>query len=90
MRHTLAVCAVVFALGSMFSVRAEATDPSVSRGKAMGEGHLAAAGYDGRYRRSQTCGYYIYACRAWWAGCGWEGPFSFPLNRYWGYRYLCW
>jgi len=21
---------------------------------------------------------------------GWEGPFAFPLNRYWGYRYLCW
>ena len=90
MRKPLAVCAVVIAFGSIFLTRAEAVDPSISRGKAISDSTFASAGYDGQYRRNQSCGYYIYACRAWWAGCRWEGPFSFPLNRYWGYRYLCW
>ena len=90
MRKDLAICAVVMAFGSIFLTRAQAVDSTVGRGKAINESNFASAGYDTRYRRHQSCGYYIYACRAWWAGCGWEGPFSFPLNRYWGYRYLCW
>jgi hypothetical protein len=55
----------------------------------VAEEKFASGEYDGQFR-GRACGYYIYACRAWWAGCRWEGPFSFPLNRYWGYRYLCW
>ena len=90
MRKALAICAIVMAIGSIFLTRAEAIDPTASRGKAISESNFASAGYGGQYRRHQSCGYYIYACRAWWTGCGWEGPFSFPLNRYWGYRYLCW
>lgn len=90
MGKALAICAVVMAIGSIFLTRAQAVDSTVGRGKAISASNFASAGYDARYRRHQSCGYYIYACRAWWTGCGWEGPFSFPLNRYWGYRYLCW
>ena len=90
MRKALAVWVVVITLGSIFSARAEAIGPSISRNKAISESSFASAGYDGRHSRHQSCGYYLYICRAWWTGCSWEGPYSFPLNRYWGYRYLCW
>jgi hypothetical protein len=35
-----------------------------------------------------SCGYYRYVCRAWWAGCRWEGPYFIGLP-YWGMVYLC-
>jgi hypothetical protein len=90
MHKALAVWVVVITLGSIFSARAESIGPSISRNKVINESNFAAAGYDGPYKHHQSCGYYRYVCRAWWTGCGWEGPYSFPLNRYWGYRYLCW
>jgi hypothetical protein len=85
MPKALVLCAAVIALAAIFSTRAEAVDPFVDRGKAISASYRAPAD-----RHYASCGYYLYVCRAWWTGCRLEGPFAFPLNRYWGYRYLCW
>ena len=98
MGKILTVCAVavaVFAAGAIASPRAEAVTISSPAGLSVALHKTTSFQYvggnkhrrpDGHYRQ---CGYYRYVCRAWWAGCGWEGPYYSPLYRYWGWRYFC-
>jgi hypothetical protein len=88
MRKILIMCTVavtIFAATAIASRCAEAGSPVVAS-TAIHRTDRAQYVGDAHYRQ---CGYYRYVCRAWWAGCGWEGPYYFPLYRYWGLRYLC-
>jgi hypothetical protein len=88
MRATSLTLAAVIAVGLTMSVQAENVAQPLIHKKAINENNLAA--YGEHYASHRSCGYYRYVCRAWWTGCAWEGPYSFPLNRYWGFRYICW
>lgn len=90
MRVTSFMWAAIIAVGLTMSVQAENIAPPVNHRKAISENNFALAGYGEQYAQHHTCGYYRYVCRAWWTGCVWEGPYTFPLNRYWGFRYICW
>ena len=83
--------AAALAVGLIVSVHAEGNAASVNP-RAADENSVTLARSGGQYaqRQFRSCGYYRYVCRAWWTGCGWEGPYASPLNQYWGFRYICW
>jgi hypothetical protein len=89
MRKAFIVCTVgiaVFAASAIASARAEVmTAASPPVGTALAQDLT----YGGNYRpHDRSCGYYHYVCRAWWKGCGWEGPYIISVP-YWGMRYFC-
>jgi hypothetical protein len=87
MRKPFIVCtlAVVLAASAIASPRAEVMTVASPAGTALAQ-NVTHGGY---YRsHSRLCGYYRYVCRAWWTGCGWDGPYLISVP-YWGMRYFC-
>ena len=86
MLKTFIVCTVagvVLAASATGSTRAEVVTNASPAGTALAQDVTY-----GGYNRPRYCGYYRYACRAWWKACGWEGPYFIGVP-YWGMRYLC-
>jgi hypothetical protein len=89
MRKPFIVCctvAVVLAASAIASPRAEVMTVASPAAEAALAQDVTYGGYSRPPYR--VCGYYHYVCRAWWKGCGWEGPYFISIP-YWGMRYLC-
>jgi hypothetical protein len=89
MHRMFTVCATAIAIlaaSAIASPRAGAmtsnlpADLRAAIHETSGEQYVTQVAYRG-------CGYYWFVCRAWWAACGWEGPYFLRPNG--RYVYMC-